>query len=722
MAAKEAIVVVIDVGKTMSDGEKPPVKDAIGAVRSLIQSTILFSKNTELCIVLFGTQDTQNELEDRGYDHVYQIAELQKPSIDFVKEVESIEGGHEQADMVDGMIVAMDLLISRSTSKMKRRIILITDGKSETNVDGVDVVFTRLAEFEIHLDVLGVGLVDRDGKLIETGNDIVRSNVALLNRLISDAGARVKPLGRAIEALTQLRTRTVLQRTTFRGPLEISEDLQIPLWSFVQVMEQKFPTLKKRSVVAEQSVEAGSYGVRLERSYASVLDPDAELEKEQLVRGYKYGRTLIPFSTADEAVLKYAAPKCLKLIGFTKASNVPRAHYMGNAELLVPQPGDQAAATAVSALAHAMYETERYAIVRFVKRMNSTPHLGALLPYIKPNYCGFHFIKLPFSDDVRDYPFASLDVQKMKGSKRPNAEQLLAAENLINGLDLMTGTEDGGIEMLHPKYTFNPVLQHFYQCLHYRAANPDKPLPALDPVVESYVKPDQALFDEARPFLEHFRETFPLEKVESATSGKKRMFSVEGDAGEVKLTSYEPAEKRPRLSEDEKKDEKISLDDLVQQQTSSVGTRDPVQDFTRMLARKDIDLVDTAIREMAQCIRSLLRDSLHDQLFEKTVECVVALREGCVKESEPAEFNTLLQELQRDTTKKGESFWEVLRGMGITLISSDECTDSIVSPEEAQQFLEGMVDVKEEEEEEEEEEAKAAMSDTEDADDLLSMF
>jgi ATP-dependent DNA helicase 2 subunit 2 len=45
---------------------------------------------------------------------------------------------------------------------------------------------------------------------------------------------------------------------------------------------------------------------------------------DEKVKGYKYGKTLVPFSMVDEAVLKYEAAKCLQLIGFTSAKNVPR--------------------------------------------------------------------------------------------------------------------------------------------------------------------------------------------------------------------------------------------------------------------------------------------------------------------------------------------------------------------------------------------------------------
>lgn len=42
------------------------------------------------------------------------------------------------------------------------------------------------------------------------------------------------------------------------------------------------------------------------------------------MKGYKYGKTLVPFAEVDEANLKYEVDSCLKVIGFTSSKNIPR--------------------------------------------------------------------------------------------------------------------------------------------------------------------------------------------------------------------------------------------------------------------------------------------------------------------------------------------------------------------------------------------------------------
>ncbi len=68
------------------------------------------------------------------------------------------------------------------------------------------------------------------------------------------------------------------------------------------------------------------------------------------------------------------------MIGFTRLSNIHRPSFMSNVECIIPLPGDKNASVALSALIHALAETESAAIVRFVKREKAAPHLGVLLP------------------------------------------------------------------------------------------------------------------------------------------------------------------------------------------------------------------------------------------------------------------------------------------------------------------------------------------------------
>ncbi len=52
-------------------------------------------------------------------------------------------------------------------------------------------------------------------------------------------------------------------------------------------------------------------GVKLERTYQNPADPDTEVVAEERIKGFKYGKTPVPFNKADEAGMFACA--CVRL-------------------------------------------------------------------------------------------------------------------------------------------------------------------------------------------------------------------------------------------------------------------------------------------------------------------------------------------------------------------------------------------------------------------------
>lgn len=64
----------------------------------------------------------------------------------------------------------------------------------------------------------------------------------------------------------------------------------------------------------------------------------------------------------------------------------------------------------------------------------------------------------------------------------------------------------------------------------------------------------------------------------------------------------------------------------------SVGDANPIQDFEAMISRRDNhDWIDKAISQMKNRIVKLVEDSGTDD-GDKALECLLALRKGCVLE------------------------------------------------------------------------------------------
>ena len=73
-----------------------------------------------------------------------------------------------------------------------------------------------------------------------------------------------------------------------------------------------------------------------------------------MLKGYKYGKSYIPFSKYDEKLMRYSASKCMQLIGFTDSRAVPRHHLLASVECICAEPSEANAAVALSALIHAL--------------------------------------------------------------------------------------------------------------------------------------------------------------------------------------------------------------------------------------------------------------------------------------------------------------------------------------------------------------------------------
>ena len=73
-----------------------------------------------------------------------------------------------------------------------------------------------------------------------------------------------------------------------------------------------------RSAAAPNSMD-----IKMQRSYHSLADLDTDVAEEERVKGFKYGKSLVPISAEDEQNTKYETERELVAIGFAKASSVP---------------------------------------------------------------------------------------------------------------------------------------------------------------------------------------------------------------------------------------------------------------------------------------------------------------------------------------------------------------------------------------------------------------
>lgn len=75
------------------------------------------------------------------------------------------------------------------------------------------------------------------------------------------------------------------------------------------------------------------------------------------------------------------------------------------------------------------------------------------------------------------------------------------------------------------------------------------------------------------------------------------------------------------------------IKDSLLEKAEKIGDLNPVEDFEAMMARRDSSKwVRKAIKEMEDYIYDLLENSLEGNTYPKAIDCLFALRKGCILE------------------------------------------------------------------------------------------
>lgn len=185
---------------------------------------------------------------------------------------------------------------------------------------------------------------------------------------------------------------------------------------------------------------------------------------------------------------------------------------MGEAHVLVARKIDEPSELALSALIHALYELESYAVARFVVKDGKDPVLLLLMPNIEPDFECLYDVPLPFAEDIRSYQFPPLDkVITITGNTLtkhrllPDEELNQAMSDYVDSMDLSTFENDdegNPAEYATTEDSFSPAIHRINQAVRVRAVHPDS---EVQPVPENLLKfshPPQDLVNKAKRKIE----------------------------------------------------------------------------------------------------------------------------------------------------------------------------------------------------------------------------
>ncbi|KAJ7924419.1 SPOC like C-terminal domain-containing protein [Mycena leptocephala] len=256
------------------------------------------------------------------------------------------------------------------------------------------------------------------------------------------------------------------------------------------------------------------------------IDPGLEqVDKEELIRGFKYGTTYVP--CPDGQFGRLPTKKGIDICGFFLAKNFRRELCLGEIQYVWGDPAQPEQEVAISSIAQAMYEKNAMAIARWVSKDGMDAKMGVLAPCIAEGVDCLLWAQMPFADDVRKYTFASLDnLVSKKGEVLkehayiPTEAQLEAMDNFVDAMDLMDAgekDEEGNrAPWFDTRLSYNPAIHRIKQAQFHAAVVSDlskNPLPPPHPELLKYFEPPRRVLKRAREAIEECKTEFKVKQV-----------------------------------------------------------------------------------------------------------------------------------------------------------------------------------------------------------------
>uniref|UniRef100_A0A8C3TBZ3 X-ray repair cross-complementing protein 5 n=1 Tax=Chelydra serpentina TaxID=8475 RepID=A0A8C3TBZ3_CHESE len=643
----------MDVGFAMSNsapGEESPFEQAKKMMTMFVQRQVFAENKDEVSVVLFGTDGTENALASGDqYQNITVQRHLMLPDFDLLEDIQNvIQPGSEQADCIlSGCTKSLNQIkLHEGLGKYeKRHIEVFTDLSSPFSEDQLEIIIANLKKTGISLQFfLPFPVDDEDGSgdtVDGRHSDMYRNSFPRkgLTEQQKEGICMVRKLMFALEeeggldeiytfreSLERLSMFKKIERRPMAWPcqLTIGSNLSIRIVAFKSLSEEKL----KKSWTLVDAKTLKKEDVQKETVYCLNDDDETEVQKDDLVQGFRYGSDIVPFSKVDEEQMKYKTEaKCFSVLGFSRSSQIQRHHYMGNQVLKVfAAKGDEAAAVALSALIHALDELDVVAIVRYAYDRRSNPQVGVAFPCIKDFTC-FSFYT-------------------------PTADQLSAVDSLIDSMSLVYEDDDGETteDIFKTSKIPNPQFQRLYQCLQHKAFHPDKPLPPIEQHLLEMLEIPQEVRERCQAPLEKIKALFPLKD-----AGKKK---EQKTAQDVFKDNNEdgPSAKKAKAENEEGS---FSIANLAEGNVTTVGSINPAENFCVLVRQKNANF-----KEVSQQLVNRIEQFLETkglQYYMKSINCIRVFREEAIKLSEVQCFNDFLQALKEKVEDKTlADFWEIL--------------------------------------------------------------
>ena len=724
MAGKEATVYIVDVGSSMGyleNGRQETNLDfALQYVWDKITSTIATGRKTAMAgVVALRSDNTNNELSnDPAYRHIsvlQEIAQIQMPELRKLQN-ELAVSTTANGDAISAIVVAIQMIaVQCKKLKYTRRIVLVTDARLYMETNDLGHVTSKLKEDEIELVVLGVDFDDAEYGFKEEDKDPTKaSNESIFRQLCDDCNGIFGTLAQAVNELQTPRIKETRPVPSYKGTLTLGNPAQYD--SALAITVERYPKtmvaappsassfVVRNDLEATQSMDLtnsnegagtsndGLAAVHTARTY-QVEDKDGpggkkDVDRDELAKGYEYGRTAVHISESDRNITTYETHQGLDIIGFVDANQYSRFNDMSRTNVIVAERTNEKAYMALSSFIHALYELESYAVARLVVKDNKEPRILLLQPAIEPGFECLYDVELPFKEDVRSYKFPPLDrVVTVSGKELtihrnlPSMELKDAMSDYVDSMDLSeSGKDDEGepTEYAPLDETFSPRLHRIHQVIKHRAIYPDKEPPEPYEILLRYSNPPQDLIEKAEPVLERLKQAADVKPVPPPARGKR----------------FGKKEAPKPISS-------LDVDDLLRQDEHRAKKRiDPnnaVAEFKQVLqaaSGDDIDIgaVRDACQQLNDIISGLVKHSMGDINYNRSVELIRTMREECFEKGVEDMYNDIARDLKKkilgeELNGNRVEMWNKIRLNRLGLIIATDDNPGGASKEETDAFL-----------------------------------
>ncbi|KAJ5891195.1 ATP-dependent DNA helicase II subunit 2 [Penicillium subrubescens] len=703
MADKEATVYIVDVGKSMGERRHgrsvTDLEWAMKYVWDRITATVATGRKTAtIGVVALRSDETSNELrEDTSFSKISVLRNLGQFLMADIRQLrEAIKPSQtNKGDAVSSVVVAIQMINTYTKKlKYKRRIVLVTNGTGHMNNEGLDEIQRKIQDDGIELVVLGADFDDPEFGVKEEDKDLHKAeNETLLQVLAEGCGGVFGTLEQAISELEIPRIKITKSMPSFKGFLSLGDAskyetaLRIPVERYFRTYVAKPPSAssfalrsggqEENEAGAGQSTSGGEAltTIRTSRTY-QINDESApggkvDVERDDLAKGYEYGRTAVHISQTDENITTLETFAGMEIIGFVQMNKYDRYLHMSNTNVIIPQKANDKASLALSSLIHALWEQETYAVARLVAKEAKPPIIVLLAPSIEPDYECLIEIALPFAEDVRSYRFPPLDKVVTVSGKIVTEHRNLPTEDLQQAMNDYVDSMELDGEELPIDDSYSPLLHRIDTAVRYRAVYPNEPILEPSEQLTKFAHPDKELVREAKDSLEKLMSTANVKKVPPKTKGRKR------------------------LRETEKPLSGLDVDALLKQEPkrTKISAENAIPEFKQMLSRADsIEIIHDAVKQMTSIIETQIKHSLGDANYDRVVEGLGTMREELVDFEEPTLYNDYLAALKGkilgdELGGDRNELWWLIRKSKLGLIDQATSEVSKVTEDEAKEFF-----------------------------------